>query len=63
MEMDQEHTKKDYAGEVDIVAVLKLPVPVGAFLGTLKALQKHFRETLYVRHCSDGYEIFKYRTK
>lgn len=53
---------KSDTDEIDIVAVIKLPMPLKAFAEALKGLQKGFTETLYVRNCSDGYEIFKYKS-
>jgi hypothetical protein len=49
--------------EIDIVAVLFAPLPVSQFVRALKALQDKNIETLYVRNCADGYEVFRYRPK
>lgn len=46
--------------EIEIVATIKLPLPFGAFIGTMKGLQDDFDETLYIRNCIEGYEVFRY---
>lgn len=45
--------------EIDIIAVIKLPLPVSGFVGLVNGLQKDFKETLYIRNCSEGYEVYK----
>lgn len=45
--------------EIEIVATIKLPLPFGAFIGTMKGLQDDFDETLYIRNCIEGYEVFR----
>lgn len=49
--------------EIDIVRVIKLPLPMNAFVGLMKGLQHEYTEKLFIRNCPEGYEVFKERTK
>jgi len=43
----------------EIIATIKLPLPVNGFIALIQALQKDFEEPLFIRNSPDGYEVFK----
>lgn len=45
--------------EIDIVAVIRLPLPANGFIGLVKGIQKDFDEPLYIRNSPEGYEVFR----
>lgn len=45
--------------EIEIVATIKLPLPVNGFIALINAIQEDHEEPLFIRHCEEGYEIFK----
>ncbi len=44
---------------VEIVAVIRLPLPMNGFIGLLQGIQKDFDEPLYIRNSPEGYEVFR----
>jgi len=47
------------ASEIDVVAVIKLPLPMNGFIGLMRGIQKDFDGELYIRNCPEGYEVYR----
>jgi hypothetical protein len=46
--------------EIEIIAVIHLPLPVSGFIGLIQGIQKDFEDDpLYIRNCPVGYEVFR----
>lgn len=49
--------------EIEILAVIKLPLPMNGFIGLLKGMKLDFGRGAFIRNSPDGYEVFRTRRK
>jgi len=52
----------DASQEIEVLTVIKLPLPMNGFIGLLKGLKRDFGRDVFIRNSPEGYEIFRKRT-